>query len=57
MNLGSLHAALPVFTIEEVEHRVERLLGIVHHVGECPTLTVLKEVVASNAHSSHLGAQ
>jgi hypothetical protein len=50
MNLGSLHAALATFVIEEVEYRVERLLGIIHHVSECPALTIPEEIVAGYAH-------
>jgi hypothetical protein len=50
MNLGSLHAALPIFVIEEVEYSVERLLGIIHHVSERPALTIPKEIVAGYAY-------
>jgi hypothetical protein len=45
--------ALPIFVIEEVEHNVERLLGIVHHVSECPALTIPKETVTSYAYWWH----
>ena len=53
MNLRSLHVALPIFVIEEVEHNVERLLGIVHHVSVCPALTIPKETVTSYAYWWH----
>ncbi|MHC4406418.1 MAG: hypothetical protein ACYTG0_42865 [Planctomycetota bacterium] len=57
VKLGFLHAALSVFTIEEVEYGVERLLGIIQHVGECPALTVLKEIVTGGDDSGHFGLQ
>jgi hypothetical protein len=57
MKLRFLHAALSVFTIEEVEYRVERLLAIIHHVGECPALTVLKKIVTGDDDSGHFGLQ
>jgi hypothetical protein len=50
MNLGSLHAALPIFVVEEVEYSVERLLRIIHYVSECAPFTIPKEIVAGYAY-------
>jgi hypothetical protein len=50
MNLGFFHATMSAFSIEEVEHIVERLLGIIQHVSKCPALTVLKETLTGDAH-------
>ena len=54
MNLGFLHATLPVFVIEEVEYGVERLLWIVQHIGERPALTVLKKILTGDGDFRHL---
>jgi len=55
-NLRFDHASLAVFIIEEVEYRVERLLGIIHHVSERASLTVVKKIVTGNANYCHFGA-
>jgi hypothetical protein len=55
VKLRFLHAALSVFTIEEVEYVVERLLGIIQHVSECPALTVLNKIVTGDDDSGHFG--
>jgi len=57
MDFGFLHATLPVSIIEEVEYSIERLLGIIRHVGECPALTVLKKIATSDVHIGHFGLQ
>jgi hypothetical protein len=57
MDFGFLHTALSVFTIEEVEYSVERLLGIIQHVSECPGLTILKKTVTRDDDSGHFGLQ
>ena len=51
------HAALSAFVIEEGEYLVEGLLGIIHHVSECPALTIPNEVVAGEGHFRHFGLQ
>jgi hypothetical protein len=57
VKLGFLHAALSAFVIEKPEYSVERLLGIIHHVGECPALTVLKKMVTGDGYLGHFGLQ
>jgi hypothetical protein len=56
MNLGFHHAALTSWVVEELQHRVERLLGILQYVSECPALTVLKKMVAGQDYSPHFRA-
>ena len=53
VKLGFLHAALSVVVVEKREDIVERLLGIIQHVGECPALTVLKEVLTGDRSCRH----
>jgi hypothetical protein len=55
VSLGFLHATLPVFVIEEVEYSVERLLGIIQHVSERSSLTVLKKIMAGEGYLTHRG--
>jgi hypothetical protein len=50
VNLRFLHTAVSVFTLEKVEYNVERLLGIIEHVGKGPALTVLKKIVTGDDH-------
>jgi hypothetical protein len=57
MNFGFLHPTLPVVTVEEVDYVVERLLGIIQHVSECPALTIIKKSVTGDAHFGHFGLQ
>ncbi len=49
MNLCFLHATLPVCVVEEIEYSVERLSRGVQHVGERPSLAILKEILASDS--------
>jgi hypothetical protein len=46
VGLRVLHPPLSIFVIEEGEHDVKRLLGIVHHIGKRPTLHVTEELFA-----------
>ncbi len=55
VRLGFLHASLPVFVVEELEHLRERLLRIVHDVGERPALPVVNELFARDGHFRHFG--
>jgi hypothetical protein len=48
------HAPLPIRVIEELEHFIERLLGVVHYVGKCSALPVVQKFFSTNnAHRCH----
>jgi hypothetical protein len=54
--LGFLHAPLSVLIVEEFKHFVERLLRIVHDVGERFTQPMFKKLVSRNGRSRHPGS-
>ena len=55
MDLGFYQTTLAARVVEELQHGVERLLGIIQHVGECPALTVLDETVTGQNDFPHFG--
>ena len=55
VRLGFLHPPLPVFVVEELKHLLERLLRIVHDVGERSALPIFNELFACDGHFRHFG--
>jgi len=57
MYFGFLHAPLSVLIAEKAKHFVERLLGIVHDVGECLPQTIFKKLFSCNGRARHRSLQ
>jgi hypothetical protein len=53
VNFGFLHPSLAVLATKEVKHFGKGLLGIIHHVGKCPALAVLKKNVPGDDNGIH----
>jgi hypothetical protein len=53
VNLGLLHAPLTIGLVEEREHPIERLLGVVQHVGKGSPEAILKKKLSRKDYPSH----